>query len=237
MIDKKQRGFTIIEVMLFVAISGLLVVLLLAGWTTNLNTQRYKDSVKSLQSFMQQQYNLVYNVENTRGNDLKCDPSSVSVDSVSPGAGDSRGSTKCVLLGRYITITTTSDGSTAKVSAIIGKDTQVGSTDAEAIRNAQPARVTQDIGLSESELDVPWSATVSDDLTIAIIRSPLTGTARTYIASGSPSLTSMVAGPTGNDTDRRLCIDAGAPFSGEAMSVVLKANASSQSSVETAVGC
>src|SRR5688572_29756839 len=109
-----QRGFTIIEVTLFLAISALLAVLMLGGWTVMINTQRYKDSVQTYQSFLQQQYNLVYNVENSRENNMICANGTVEE---SESSGTPRGQTDCVILGRYIELR---DGQNLTVKAIVG---------------------------------------------------------------------------------------------------------------------
>ncbi|MEP6710564.1 MAG: prepilin-type N-terminal cleavage/methylation domain-containing protein, partial [Candidatus Saccharibacteria bacterium] len=54
---QRHPGFTIIEVMLFLAISGALAVGILIGSNVAITSQRYRDSLNSLQSLLQQQYN------------------------------------------------------------------------------------------------------------------------------------------------------------------------------------
>lgn len=136
-----KRGFTIIEVMLFLAISGMLAATLLGGWGVMINTQRYKDSVRTLQTFLQQQYNLVYNVENGRSTKLLCD----AVHGVREAdAGAPRGQTDCTLLGRYIYIS----GGNVRVAGIVGTvlDDAVLSaeTDVEAILGSKPKIISED---------------------------------------------------------------------------------------------
>ncbi len=53
-ISKIVDGFTIIEISLFLAISSFLAVGLMAGWTTNINRQRYTDMVSTFKSDIQQ---------------------------------------------------------------------------------------------------------------------------------------------------------------------------------------
>ena len=48
-----SRGFTIIEVMLFLAITGLLAVGVLATVGNSINVQRYRDAVVTLQTEVQ----------------------------------------------------------------------------------------------------------------------------------------------------------------------------------------
>jgi len=238
---ERQRGFTIIEVVLFLAISGLLIVLLVAGWTVRINTERYRDSVTTLQSFIQQQYNLVYNVENDRSDQLACTGNAEVVDGSSL-----KGQSECVLLGRYITMIASGDDTRLTVSPIVGLDAPLddgdgGKTLPELLVDPYKAKVvSQDIGLSENELIVPWGAAVVDgqNMTIAILRDPQTGAVHTYSVGTEAPLASILSQqPDIIEQERSICLDPGAPFSGERIAVVIRAKASSQSAIETEVGC
>ena len=48
-----RKGFTIIEVMLFLALSGLLLVGVLGGLGDNISRQRYNDAVQDVVNMMQ----------------------------------------------------------------------------------------------------------------------------------------------------------------------------------------
>jgi type II secretory pathway pseudopilin PulG len=75
MIGKKgtQKGFTLIEVLLFLAVSTLIVVALMAGVSQSVTRQRYQDSVQSLNEFLRLQYNEVITTDNSRDpSDLTC---------------------------------------------------------------------------------------------------------------------------------------------------------------------
>ena len=247
MATMRTRGFTIIEVVLFVTISGTLAVLLATGWTGMLNTQRYRDSVNTFQSYIQQQYNLVYNVENAReGNDKKCVKNGISgAPQVQSVAGDYRGKADCVLLGRYIFI---DGGKTATSYPIMGVEPDsptASTTEAAVIGDYNPRVVTSglaDLNISESSMTLPWDATIVDPGTtdsrtigIAIIRSPQTGIAHTY----TKAETVLSENPFGtlvndaNENEQRLCIDPGAILAGGNRAVVFRASASSQSSIES----
>lgn len=238
---QKQHGFTIIEVMLFLGISAVLAVALLAGWSTMLNTQRYRDSNKTLQSFIQQQYNLVYNVENGRSGDFSCD----EADGVQPENinGVDRGQTDCVLMGRYIHI---DRGTDLEVFPIIGFEPSDPPTtnDSESIEAHEPKIANNVLGLTESELNIPWGATVVNSggnpqsAVIAIVRSPLTGTVHTYVDFTAADVTPDLFGDddlasSSNETELVLCLDAGAPLSGGQMGVVVQARAAAQSAILT----
>lgn len=49
--EEVKRGFTIIEVMLVLAITGLMLVGVIAGTYSSIATQRYNDSVRSFSEF------------------------------------------------------------------------------------------------------------------------------------------------------------------------------------------
>lgn len=88
----RQSGFTIIEVMLFLGISGLLAMGLMAGMSGAIQQQQYRDAVQSFAGFLRGQYDRAVNVENARNEPLppEC------------GSGTDRGQSECVVVGRYI---------------------------------------------------------------------------------------------------------------------------------------
>jgi type II secretory pathway pseudopilin PulG len=233
-----RQGFTIIEVLLYLSITALLTMTLMIGWSVNINTQRYKDSVRTLQAFMQKQYGLVYNVQNGRPGNLRCNHSVVRSNA---RTGQPRGQSNCVIMGRYVYI---EKGRSISVQAIVGSipADDDSTTDLASILAADPARPTAALALADSTLDIPWQATIvgadgnstSRSYAIAIIRSPLTGTVHTFVKPTShanlPAVASLVsADNTASDTV--LCVDAGAPLSGGRMGVRLQADASAQSSI------
>lgn len=65
-----QKGFTIIEVMFFIAISGMLLAGVLIGSSASISRQRYKDSVQDFAEFMRRIYSSVLNVEAQRSGPL-----------------------------------------------------------------------------------------------------------------------------------------------------------------------
>lgn len=208
-----------------------------------INTQRYKDSVKTFQSFLQQQYNLVYNVQNGREQDgLSCSVGGAGPVISEGGVTAPRGQSGCIMLGRIIHIT---EGSKVSVYAIIGEDNpnDTSVTDIQAILARNPSRVEQDLGLSESELTIPWEAEVVDadgnraDMAIAIIRSPLKGSVHTFSQRltnpNLPPIDDDLVNAANESQDANLCLDPGTIFAGEQTGVVLKARASAQSFVQT----
>lgn len=90
---RHQHGFTIIEVILFLAISGGLMLLLFAGTGIALQRQQYQDTIQSFAAFLQGQYSAVINVENNNEAAATCPIT---------GAKSFRGQSDCVIIGRYV---------------------------------------------------------------------------------------------------------------------------------------
>jgi len=96
--SKTKKGFTVIEVMLFLAISGLMMIGIFAASKNGINNQRYSTAVTELQSYFQDQYSAVQNVRNDRPNNTACTPGAVTVG----GASTSVGTGQCSVVGRII---------------------------------------------------------------------------------------------------------------------------------------
>jgi len=232
------RGFTIIEVMLFLAISGVMVAALLGGWTLMINTQRYKDSVDTVYGYIQDQYNLVYNVENERSTSLSCADAQITEG----GVGSPRGQSDCVLMGRYVKVT---DGAKLRSYAVVGREPTggVSGTDTEQIRQYRPTVVAQSIGLTEVEQSVPWGAVLQKpgiqtgwNGQILLLRSPGSGVVHRYVVEGGrmdPSITPGDINTVHEAQAATFCFDAGVPVQGGKQVVVIGAYASSRNSVET----
>lgn len=236
---KNTHGFTIIEVMLFLGVTGLLTIGILAGSGVAINQQRYRDSVSTLKSFVQQQYNQTTNVTNGRAGAESCTNASVLQPPVSVPNPQSRGTSDCLLMGRFITVG--EDGKQLTASNVVGYRTSV----AAATEATDLAELTTNYRLGVSEIEqestsVEWNAQVVKPktttfypLSILIIRSPLSGSVMTFIDNGNQTdLDGMVAGGIANEnTD--LCVNAPAgSFVGERLAIRVNAFATSQSSIE-----
>ena len=111
-----RRGFTIIEVMLFLALTGLLLVGILGGLGGNIARQRYNDAVQDLANILRDQYSFVSDTQiSIRTQDSSC-YGLVSSDFHSEGPSDYfrsrklssaesvsfRGRTNCVVYGAVV---------------------------------------------------------------------------------------------------------------------------------------
>jgi len=237
---KTHAGFTIIEVMLFLAVTGLLAASILVGSGVAIGQQRYGDSVNSLKSYIQQQYSEVANVANDRDKAWTCN-SSAAITQTDPSGGQPRGTSDCVILGRFITIDQT--GTQLTTSNVIGFR-KAGATD----QSSDIAELATNYKLSASPIsqetqEVSWSAQVVKPktatpmpLSILILRSPLSGTVLTFTTEGvQTNLSSMIA--TGNmDKQRDLCVNAPVgSFVGSRMEVRMVPYATNQSAIEIPV--
>lgn len=184
MASTSARGFTIIEVMLFLAVSGALLISLMVGVSTNINQQRYRDSVTSLSGIMQQQYSEVSNTRNARDDTWRCANSLAEQD---PENGQGRGTTECVVLGRYIR--TLDNGRRLELGNIIGSvptGTALPDGDSAVLAAYRPR-----VSTFNQEAYVPeWNARLQDtenhvaNFAVAILRSPQSGLIRTFAFLG-----------------------------------------------------
>jgi len=237
-----KSGFTIIETMLFLAVTGVLVVAILAGTGTSINIQRYRDSVATLKSVLEQQYSEVTTVRNeARATDLSCNSSAV-IDGSGPKLP--RGQSDCVVLGRYVTI----------VDTAITISTVIGNTAASSVPTTDIAELqTYNLSLLPSSTEtssLEWGAriawpvsgggfhTVTTPRTISllILRSPTSGL--TYTFSGNDveptlSLKDMIKPGiiVPGQSERTICIDSDGGFGG-GLAVFVGAYASNASFIE-----
>lgn len=246
---KKAAGFTIIETLLFLSITGLLVVALLAGVGVSINTQRYRDSVNSFQSFIQDQYAGLQNVFNGRTSDWSCTNAAVTIEGGSSSEG--RGRSDCVLLGKYIFVR----DSTIETADVVGYEMNSDTaSDIDAIINNYELGLSS-VDLQSKQLDwgtrIAWpisgpeaqAAGASRSIAILIIQSPVSNSVYTFTSDdasesqdmSSDSLKAMIV--TGNTVPgqaaRIVCIDAdGLSISGNS-AVYLSAYSTNASSIET----
>ena len=95
------RGFTLIEVTFFLAISGFLLLIVVFGMGPQMKQSEFTDSMQGIASYINQQYNDIQTGVNNRSIAVTCNKSgnSISVSAIS-GTGQAGNSENCVLLGR-----------------------------------------------------------------------------------------------------------------------------------------
>lgn len=194
-----QNGFTVIEVLLFLAISGVLLAGALLGVNASINNSRFNDAANSTVSFMQRVYAEVQGGRNSRNNALGC------VGGVVNTTGTTAGMTNCVILGRLIQFDV--GGSMTESRYIIGRDNSTQpSDDTAAVLAAAPAPVSRSNGPFE-EFSVPWSVELdtmrrggTDVNYLAIVRSPASERILIYSFQGADNLTSLNSSHISNST-------------------------------------
>ena len=243
-----KDGFTIIETMLVLAVTGVLVSTLLFGIGSSIAVQRYGDSVTSFRSLLQDQYARVSSVSNGRGAGWSCNASATPVQ----GGNTAPGQTDCVLLGRYISVV---DGAIS-MATVVGYQT----SSSAAANDMQSVKDNYALGLSDSSVEtktLEWGAriawpktgtgasnpTTPRSIAFFILRSPESGTTYTFTSNdvtpisavSSLTLKNMLVQTTASfpgQGSRTICIEPDAPVP-EKFGVYVAPVASGANSIET----
>ncbi|UTX51282.1 type II secretion system protein [Candidatus Saccharibacteria bacterium TM7i] len=187
-----QRGFTIIETVLFLGVTGLMIAAMFIGIGSSIGTQRYKDSVESFKATLQQQYSDVVNVYNGSESKRTCVIGSGGNLVVQQSqSGLSRGQARCEILGRYVTVSTSGAIRTQTVLGIKSGVTGASGSDIDKLKAAYSFGVSgTEVETSQMEwgtrLGWPQKSPVerqgSGDRSLAllVLRSPETGGIYTF---------------------------------------------------------
>lgn len=236
---KNTHGFTIIEVMLFLAVSGLLAVGILASSGMAINQQRYRDSVDSLKSVLQEQYSQTANTTNSRSGDESCTNAVVTRPPDDVSNPQARGTSRCLLMGRLLVIG--ADGKQITTSNVVGYRTSL--TADEEATGIEELKQNYVLGVSkEGQVtdEVEWGARVVEPgtataypLSAMVIRSPLSGSVMTFVKEDvQTDLNAMVADGVVSDSVDMCVAAAPGTFGGYQMAVRIGAYAASQSAIE-----
>lgn len=229
--NTKIRGFTIIEVMLFLAVTGALTAGIIIGAGNSITQQRYKDSVNSFKGLLQEQYSEVNSVINSTVNNPVCSQSGESVV-FNESIEQLRGTSDCLILGRFLLVEPTM----VTTYTVVGRSgaEEVGGTDLETLQEYSLA-----VRSPESS-EVAWSSRIvrpgtTEGMTasILILRSPLSGSILTYAQEGDyrGSVSGLITNE--NTGQKDFCLDPnGFSVLGNRLAVRINAKANSQSSVE-----
>jgi type II secretory pathway pseudopilin PulG len=230
-----STGFTIIETMLFLAISGMLVAAILVGSGIAINQQRYRDSVNGVKSYIQQQFNETANVINNRSAAWTCTASGDVVEVA--GSGQPRGRSDCVIIGRLIT--TSDDGTTLMASNVIGMRTPGAPKQPSDLLELQRSYRLSTSPIEATTTEVSWGSKIVRQkttsplpLSILIVRSPLSGVLMTFSAETFNSTPAALISAENLSEARHLCLAADATtFIGRRLEVRIEPFAASQSAI------
>lgn len=203
-----QKGFTIVEVSLFLAITGVLIAGLLFAVGGSLNAQRYRDATQSFKSLVQKQYSDMANTQNSRTNGWTC---SRTTAGTSATGTQFRGQTDCLLVGKYMRISG-DDVAIYNVVATRNSTVNASLTDVMALRSTGNYRLnvsTADV--EQVKLDwgtrIAWPAGGSGSRTLRdrsmgmlFIRSPDSGRIYTFTSDTLLSVGSGGVAPNAFDS-------------------------------------
>jgi Tfp pilus assembly protein FimT len=166
-----QNGFTVIEVLMFLGISGLLLIGAFAAVNSSIDNTRFNDAINSTTSFLQGEYATISSGRNSRSASLGCSGGVIN------GTASTAGMTNCIVLGRLIEFGV--GGSAVTSRYIVGRDVvSFTGTDTAAIQSANPV-IINDSAASQN-FTVPWTIEIDRMTTsglsvnhVAMIRSPI----------------------------------------------------------------
>lgn len=204
-----QRGYTLVEVVMYLAITGLVMVTLLAGTGTALNQRRYQDATNSLMGYVQDQYNLTSNINSSRDVTDTCSGNTVHVD---PTNTVKRGMSTCTIVGRMLWSFSDADGAGIKVRQVVATEDAatlpLGPTDSD-VKVLHDAKLV--LALQEDIYRPEWGTRLvkpgtseSEEFSILIVRVPTTGVVHTY---GAMSALVNPDALVGQLSEMKLCLD------------------------------
>ena len=236
----RSSGFTVIEVMLFLAVSGLMILGMFVGISGSINRQRYEDAVFSFQDYLQGQYNLVDNVRNNRDQYI-CRSGAIIEASPTEQAERARGTSDCVITGRLVT---TVDGRrfTSKPVIATAPSSAYDVTHGEAgLLDSLQLVVMPDVALTDSDdYQIAWNTRIytekgnedaSNTAQLLIVRMPTSNVVRTYFrTTDSTDLTGFWTG--GSPSELSLCVEPDGLIRSNPTGVRVLASASNANSVQ-----
>lgn len=183
---KSERGFTIIETMIVIAIGGMLLAVAISAITSTINSTRFADAMRSTESYMQQQYSEVSSGRNIYQGLGRCAVGASNEPVVSNGPTEVvPGRTNCTILGRLLTF---GEGGQIISRYILGGDRSAiaGGSPTAKLNSLRPLALNVD--QVNANFDSPWStgfgsirnAAGSPVDSVAIIKSPDTGKMMIY---------------------------------------------------------
>lgn len=207
------HGYTIIEVMMFFAVTAALMLGVLGSASLGVNAQRYNDAVNTFVAVVQQEFTNATNVVNTKSTQTIC----------TTLTGAERGTSDCVILGRLMTIDSSGKivksnlVGTVPSAAVAGTATEIA-----VIKSYGPVIDTQ----SQDTETMSWETKIEktnapggSNVSLLIVRSPRSGNIYSYVQhaesviDSDARLDAMLTGlvgpnpPANNARDQFMCVD------------------------------
>ncbi len=197
-----------IEVLLFLSISGLMMAGVLVGIGDSINRQRYTEATTSFLDYMQSQYSLVDNVRNNRPDDRACTTSGIGT-----GSDGGRGTSSCIVVGRLIESINGQSVQSRPVYATVDVESDdLSEADYLDALRLQPA--PDDLTTDDGNYELAWQTTVYTDpanpdasrhFALLILRLPTNGLTRTYVATSVTDISDFWKKST--LTEVNLCVE------------------------------
>lgn len=185
-----KKGFTILEVSLFLALSGFLMVGLIVGTNLSIARQRYNDSVNTIAEYLRGVYADVINVSNDKL------PVADSASEKGPGRTTNAVYGKLVTFGEVAgdnTVYSYDVAGIAVSSSAVGGSSVIdiiasSTVDANIIysENCNYGSTCKNTFYSKNSFIIPWGANLENSDksefhgAVLVVRSPVTGSVRTY---------------------------------------------------------
>ena len=120
--SKQKSGFTIIETMLFIAITGLVFAGVIIGTNGSIRSQRYRDTVQGFVNSLRDIYSRAENTEiaSYSGKETSCGYYEEGGISSDTNGNTTRGRSNCVIYGLAATIFTEDSGEAYVMSSLLG---------------------------------------------------------------------------------------------------------------------
>ena len=239
------RGFTVIETMLFLAVSGALAAGVLVTVGSTIGSQRYRDAVDSFASYIQGQYSQAINVRNDVGMHDACVGASFSTTERQE-AGTSE---NCSIIGRIVTSSNGADFSSAPVymSGLSTTFLQSNVGDDTVFSSSSDRQLFIKDSFTDSQYTLDWDTRTvaptsgSNSWSIAILRSPISGVIHTYTSreyTDSVSKLQSLVKDANRQNDTVVCIDSSGWTTWQTLGITILADAPGASSVTTGTeGC
>lgn len=202
MLAKRQSGYTIVEVTLFLAISGALFLIAMMGTSNTIRGLRFSDSVRSLHAFVQKKYDDVVSVVNERPETVSC---AGGVVDTTPATPQNPGTSNCIVMGKLFAFTP--GQSRVDVYNIVGVEPailDVNQADEDLIQDYQLREITNN---GVDNYQISWQSVISgikrtndNSATnrLAIIRSPRSNRVISYTFKDNITLQAAVNNPSAN---------------------------------------
>lgn len=234
-----SRGFTVIEVMIFLAISGMLLIGALMASARLFANTRFQDGMLNFESQLQRQYEQAWSGVNPRLNG-GCNNSTVT------GGSDTPGTTDCLLLGKVVVFEPNS--SNTYVFKVVGTEPALPPSSSLPLSQILASYDPQSVPSSQELYDVPWgiyfqAGRRSDNApvnAIAFLRSPVSSQMVIYhfatpALSGAPIVLDSVVSGAGSTGAASYCFAGREGFLGQYRSAINVSQTQGSSAIQAQI--